>query len=71
MALEALKLLLGIESTVHHRLHLWDGKRGEWRNVAIGTDPDCPECQAAPGNHAWPARLTRACRAGACGQADQ
>ena len=50
MALETLKLLLGIESTVRHRLHLWDGKRGEWRDVAIRPDPDCPECQAAPGN---------------------
>ena len=46
MALETLKLLLGMESTVHGRLHLWDGKRGEWREVALKADPECPECQA-------------------------
>ena len=47
MALETLKLLLGVKSTVHDRLHLWDGKRGEWREVALKADPACPECRAA------------------------
>ena len=46
MAMEALKLLLGLDSALHHRLHLWDGKRGEWRDVALKTDPECLDCQA-------------------------
>ena len=46
MALEALKLLLGLDSALRNRLHLWDGKRGEWRDVALKVDPECLDCQA-------------------------
>ena len=46
MAMEALKLLLGLDSALHNRLHLWDGTRGEWRDVALKIDPGCLDCQA-------------------------
>ncbi len=45
MALETLKLLIGLDSALHDRLHLWDGRRGEWRDVALIVDPECPDCQ--------------------------
>ena len=45
MALEALKLLLGLDSALRNRLHLWDAKRGEWHDVALLVDPACPDCQ--------------------------
>ena len=47
MALEALKVLLGLDSALCNRLRLWDAKRGEWRDVALKADPQCPHCQAA------------------------
>lgn len=45
MALETLKLLLGLDSALRNRLHLWDGKRGEWRDVALKVDPECLDCR--------------------------
>ncbi len=47
MAVEALKLLLGQESPLRHRILLWDAKSGDWQNVGLNVVPDCPECQAA------------------------
>jgi molybdopterin-synthase adenylyltransferase len=44
MAEETLKLLLGWDSSLHNRLLLWDGKRGEWQSVALRADPDCAVC---------------------------
>jgi adenylyltransferase/sulfurtransferase len=44
MAEETLKLVLGWQSALHHRLLLWDAKRGEWQNVALKRDPDCVVC---------------------------
>jgi len=45
MAAEALKLLLGWESSLHGRLLLWDAKRGEWQSVKLEQDPDCEVCR--------------------------
>lgn len=47
MAVEALKLLLGIQSLLRHSVLLWDAKSGDWREVGLNVVPDCPECQAA------------------------
>ena len=47
MAMEALKLLLGLDSALHNRLRLWDAKRGEWRDVALKIDPGCLDCQVS------------------------
>jgi adenylyltransferase/sulfurtransferase len=44
MAEEALKLVLGWQSSLHDRLLLWDAKRGEWQNVALKRDPNCVVC---------------------------
>jgi molybdopterin/thiamine biosynthesis adenylyltransferase len=44
MAEEALKLALGWSSALHNRLLLWDGRRGDWRSVALRRNPDCPIC---------------------------
>jgi adenylyltransferase/sulfurtransferase len=46
MAEEAMKLVLGWESALHHRLLLWDAKRGDWQSVALRRDPDCAVCGA-------------------------
>lgn len=45
MALEALKLLLGLDSSLRSALLIWDAKRGDWRRVALRPDPRCPVCQ--------------------------
>jgi adenylyltransferase/sulfurtransferase len=44
MAEETLKVVLGWQSALHHRLLLWDAKRGEWQSVALKRDPDCVVC---------------------------
>jgi adenylyltransferase/sulfurtransferase len=44
MAGEALKLVLGWPSSLHHRLLLWDARRGDWQSVALKRDPDCVVC---------------------------
>jgi adenylyltransferase/sulfurtransferase len=44
MAEEALKLVLGWESSLRNRLLLWDAKRGEWQSVAVKRDPHCIVC---------------------------
>ena len=44
MAEEALKLVLGWDSSLHNRLLLWDAKRGDWQSVALKRDPDCVAC---------------------------
>lgn len=45
MALETLKILVGLESKVQNRLHLWDAKRGEWTDVGLKVNPQCTDCQ--------------------------
>jgi molybdopterin/thiamine biosynthesis adenylyltransferase len=47
MAVETLKLLVGLDSRLRNRLLLWDAKRGDWQSVALKRDPTCPECGAA------------------------
>ncbi len=44
MAVEALKVLLGIDSALRGALLLWDAKRGDWQRVAVRADPACPVC---------------------------
>jgi molybdopterin/thiamine biosynthesis adenylyltransferase len=44
MAQEALKLVLGWQSSLRNRLLLWDAKRGDWQSVALKRDPDCVVC---------------------------
>jgi adenylyltransferase/sulfurtransferase len=44
MAEEALKLVLGWQSSLHERLLLWDAKRGDWQSVALRRDPECVVC---------------------------
>jgi molybdopterin/thiamine biosynthesis adenylyltransferase len=44
MAEEALKLVLGWDSSLRNRLLLWDAKRGDWQSVALKRDPACVVC---------------------------
>jgi adenylyltransferase/sulfurtransferase len=46
MAEEALKLVLGWDSSLHNRLLLWDAKRGEWQSVGLKRDPECVVCKS-------------------------
>ncbi len=46
MAVETLKLLMGIESGLKNQLLLWDAAIGRWREVGLGAKSDCPLCQA-------------------------
>ena len=47
MAVEALKILLGLGSLLCNRLLLWDAKSGDWQELKLKVVPDCPVCQAA------------------------
>jgi adenylyltransferase/sulfurtransferase len=47
MAEEALKLVLGWQSSLRNRLLLWDAKRGDWHSVALKREPECVVCGAA------------------------
>ena len=44
MAVETIKLLLGLDSLLRDRLLLWDAKRAEWQSVALRRNPDCDVC---------------------------
>lgn len=44
MAVETLKLILGIGEPVQGRLLLYDGLQGRWRQVSLKQDPACPAC---------------------------
>jgi molybdopterin-synthase adenylyltransferase len=44
MAAEALKLVMGWDSSLRNRLLLWDAKRGDWQSVALKRDPECVVC---------------------------
>jgi len=46
MAVETIKLLLGIGEPAQNRLLLYDGLRGSWRQVSLKRDPSCPACSA-------------------------
>ena len=43
-AMEALKLLAGIGTSLSGRLLLLDAKGAEWRTVRVAKDPACPVC---------------------------
>jgi len=45
MAVETLKLLVGIESGMKNRLLLWDATIGRWQEVGLKPKLDCPICQ--------------------------
>lgn len=44
MAVETIKLILGIGEPVQNRLLLYDGLQGRWRQVSLKRDPTCPAC---------------------------
>ncbi len=44
MAVETLKLLMGIGESLAGRLILYDALRAEWREVRMRKDPACPVC---------------------------
>ncbi|WP_372397312.1 molybdopterin-synthase adenylyltransferase MoeB [Azospirillum sp. HJ39] len=44
MAAETIKLLLGLGEPLAGRLLLYDGLRGEFNEIAVPVDPDCPSC---------------------------
>lgn len=46
MAVETLKLLVGIESDMKNQLLLWDATTGRWQEVGLKPKLDCPICQA-------------------------
>ena len=43
-ALEAIKLLLGMDVDLNGRLLIFDGKYHQWQNFRISKKPDCPVC---------------------------
>jgi len=47
-ALEAIKLIVGFGETLIGRLLLFDGRRMQFRELALQKDPDCPVCGEHP-----------------------
>lgn len=45
-ALEAMKLLAGIDAGLHDRLLILDALRMEWNSIRLRRDPECPVCSA-------------------------
>ena len=45
-AVEALKVLMGIGSSLSGRLLLYNALHGEWREIRLKRDPDCRACGA-------------------------
>jgi molybdopterin/thiamine biosynthesis adenylyltransferase len=43
-ALEAIKLLLGMETNLNGRLLIFDGKHQQWQNFRMLKKPDCLVC---------------------------
>jgi molybdopterin-synthase adenylyltransferase len=43
-AVEAIKLLIGHDSTRAHKLMRYDAGTGDWRSSEMRRDPDCPVC---------------------------
>jgi sulfur-carrier protein adenylyltransferase/sulfurtransferase len=44
MAAETIKLLLGLGEPMAGRLLMYDGLRGEFSEIAVPVDPECPSC---------------------------
>lgn len=61
-ALEAIKLILGKGESLGGRLLLFEGLGLDFREVAIGKDPDCPVCGTSP-RITRPEHLAAACGA--------
>ncbi|WP_413736610.1 HesA/MoeB/ThiF family protein [Sodalis sp. RH21] len=47
-ALEAIKILCGMTSTLNGQLRLFDGKSMDWHTVRLSRAADCPVCAPAP-----------------------
>jgi molybdopterin/thiamine biosynthesis adenylyltransferase/rhodanese-related sulfurtransferase len=47
-ALEAIKLIVGLGDSLIGRLVLFDGRRMQFRELALQKDPECPVCGAHP-----------------------
>jgi adenylyltransferase/sulfurtransferase len=47
-AMETIKLILGVGSTLAGRLLIFDGLEMTWREVALRRNPDCPVCGDEP-----------------------
>jgi bacteriocin biosynthesis cyclodehydratase domain-containing protein len=45
-AAEALKLLLGIGTSLAGRLQMLDARTMEWTEIGVARDPACPVCGA-------------------------
>ena len=45
MALETIKVLLRLDSSITNHLHLWDAKQASWQDIAITINPKCLDCQ--------------------------
>jgi adenylyltransferase/sulfurtransferase len=43
-AMEALKLLAGIGTSLNGKLQVFDAKNAEWRTVRVKKDPACKVC---------------------------
>lgn len=43
-ALETIKLLAGFGDTLSGRIQFYDGKTGQWREMRLPRDPNCPVC---------------------------
>ena len=46
MALETIKVLLRLNSSITNHLDLWDAKQGGWQDIAITINTKCLDCQA-------------------------
>ena len=44
-ALEAIKLLLGVDASINGKLMMFDGKNHQWQSFRIQKKPDCPTCR--------------------------
>ena len=47
-AAEALKLLVGVGTSLAGRLQMLDARRMEWTEIRLARNPSCPVCHAAP-----------------------
>jgi adenylyltransferase/sulfurtransferase len=47
-AMEAIKLLAGIGTTLAGRLLLLDARSMQWRDMKLPRDPNCPACANRP-----------------------
>jgi adenylyltransferase/sulfurtransferase len=43
-ALETIKLIAGIGTTLKGSLQLFDARHAQWRTIKLPKDPQCPVC---------------------------